>query len=88
MKIAQGYRTGKLEVIADSGLRKSGYIIWRCVCDCGGSIDLDTRALQRGLIHDCGCETKITPRQKEKTELNIGNVSVPAEKKQWYGVRI
>lgn len=36
-------------------MRKNGYVIWHCACDCGGEILLDTRTLQRGAIKDCGC---------------------------------
>lgn len=47
MKIEPGYKWGKLTVDADTGSRKNNYIIWRCVCDCGGEIRLDTRAIAR-----------------------------------------
>lgn len=29
--------------------RKNGYTIRNCVCDCDGSIELDTRTLQRAI---------------------------------------
>ena len=55
ISIAVGTRVGKLTVIEPTPMRKNGYIVWRCACDCGGEILLDTRALQRGTIRDCGC---------------------------------
>ena len=76
MKITQGYRNGNLTVISDTGLRKNGYIIWECLCDCGKTIQLDTRALQRGLIRDCGCITKVNPRQKDLTAMRFGKLTV------------
>lgn len=50
-----GTRVGKLTVVEPTALRKNGYVVWRCACDCGGEILLDTRALQRGAVRDCGC---------------------------------
>ncbi len=58
-KIGIGFRAGMLEVTAKTSLRKNGYTIWRCRCDCGNEIELDTRTLQRGAIRDCGCVTKV-----------------------------
>ncbi len=56
----------------DSGERKNGYIIWRCACDCGNTILLDKRTLERGTITDCGCITKIRPGQRDVTGHRFG----------------
>lgn len=45
-KIKVGYRVGMLTVESKTDVRKSGYIVWKCRCDCGGEIELDTRCLQ------------------------------------------
>lgn len=73
-KIAIGYRVGKLTVAEPTEARKNGYTIWRCKCDCGNDILLDTRALQRGTITDCGCITKVTPGQKDLTGQRFGRL--------------
>lgn len=73
-KITPGFRIGKLTVAQDTGLRKNGYTVWRCRCDCGGSIDLDTRTLQRGTVPDCGCETRVKPRQRDLTGQRFGRL--------------
>jgi len=73
-KIGIGYRFGKLTIGADTGKRKNGYTVWRCDCDCGGSIELDTRAIQRGAYKDCGCETKVTPRARDLTGMRFGKL--------------
>ena len=44
-KIAIGYRIGHLRVEEATSQHKNGYTIWRCHCDCGGEILLDTRTL-------------------------------------------
>ena len=73
-KIEPGVRVGKLTVKEATGQRKRGYTIWNCHCDCGGSIALDTRALQRGTVRDCGCETKVRPGQKDLTGQRFGRL--------------
>lgn len=74
-KIAYGHRVGDLTVMTDTGERKNGYIIWQCHCDCGGTIRLDTRALQRGCITDCGCKRNVMPGQKDLTGLRFGRLT-------------
>ena len=73
-KIEAGFRIGKLTVESPTDRRKSGYTVWNCVCDCGGSILLDTRTLQRGTVRDCGCETKVKPGQKDLTGQRFGRL--------------
>lgn len=72
--IGVGYRTGRLEVVAPTENRKNGYTIWRCRCDCGGERLLDTRALQRGTIRDCGCVTKVPPGASDLTGKRFGKL--------------
>ena len=64
-KIGIGYRVGKLTVVERTPEKRGGYSIWRCKCDCGGEICLDTRYLQRGTVTNCGC----APRPKIKNDL-------------------
>ncbi len=71
-----GYHVGKLTVATPTDQRKNGYTIWRCQCDCGGEILLDTRCLQRGTIQDCGCETVVKPGQRDITGQRFGKLTV------------
>jgi len=73
-KITVGYHVGKLSVTEATAARKNGYTIWRCTCDCGGEICLDTRTLQRGTISDCGCATRVSPGQKDLTGMRFGRL--------------
>lgn len=73
-KIDIGYRIGKLTVAADTGKRVHRYTIWRCDCDCGNSIELDTRTIQRGTHRDCGCESRVRPGQKDVTGQRFGKL--------------
>ncbi len=72
--IAVGCRVGKLTVAAPTDRRKNGYTVWRCRCDCGGEVLLDTRCLQRGTVRDCGCETAVKPGQKDLTGQRFGKL--------------
>lgn len=73
-KIREGYRVGRLTVAAPTARRKNGYMVWRCRCDCGGEILLDTRCLQRGTVQDCGCATPVRPGQKDLTGQRFGRL--------------
>lgn len=69
-----GYCVGKLTVVGKTGQHKGGYTVWRCRCECGRDILLDTRCLQRGTITDCGCVTKTKPGQKNLTGQRFGKL--------------
>lgn len=71
-KIELGYRIGHLTVESTTENRKNGYMVWKCLCDCGKVIQLDTRTLQRGTVRDCGCITKVTPGTKDLTGQRFG----------------
>lgn len=36
----------------------NGYVMWRCACDCGGTKDVASTHLKRGLVRSCGCLRK------------------------------
>lgn len=69
-----GYRVGLLTVDSPTNEKRSRYTVWHCKCDCGGEILLDTRCLQRGTVSDCGCRTKVKPRQRNLTDRRFGKL--------------
>lgn len=74
-KIEIGYCIGKLTVQERTPLCRHGYSVWKCCCECGGEILLDTRQLQRGTVRDCGCSgNKIKPGQKDLTGQRFGKL--------------
>ena len=70
-----GRRYGALTVVEATGQRKNGYIVWRCRCDCGGEILLDTRCLQRGTVTDCGCIAKVRPGCRDISGMRFGRLT-------------
>lgn len=75
-KIKIGYRVGSLVVSEATERRKSGYTVWRCQCDCGGEILLDTRCLQRQTVRDCGCRSVMRAGQRDLRGQQFGRLTV------------
>ncbi len=73
-KIEIGYCVGMLTVRSRTEKRKCGYIVWNCRCDCGKTIELDTRALQRRTVKDCGCATVVRPGMLDLTGERFGKL--------------
>ncbi|MCH5278235.1 MAG: hypothetical protein J1E60_00410 [Christensenellaceae bacterium] len=74
-KIEIGYRIGKLTVQERTPLYRHRYSVWKCCCDCGGEILLDTRQLQRATVRDCGCSgIKVKSGQKDLTGQRFGKL--------------
>ncbi len=73
-EIGIGFRVGKLTVEEPTEQRKNGYMVWKCRCDCGGEILLDTRALQRGTIRDCGSASAVRPGQLDIAGMRFGKL--------------
>lgn len=51
-------RFGRLVVAEKLPEKEDRYATWRCKCDCGGEIIVNTKRLQRGTITNCGCIPK------------------------------
>ena len=62
-----GQRFGKLTVIGDSGQRRGGSILWRCICDCGRETFVKRYQLTSGAVTDCGC----TPRPPRPRVMDL-----------------
>lgn len=63
-----GSRFGKLTVVEKLKESNSGYQMWLCRCDCGGTVKADTRRLQRGTISNCGCVPKTNAKNGAMAE--------------------
>ncbi len=56
-----GQRFGKLTALRSTGRRYAvgdrvySWVLWECVCDCGGTTEAPTAHLRRGMRTTCGC---------------------------------
>ena len=64
----EGMRFGMLTVEKELAEKKDRYVLWRCRCDCGGTIDVNTRQLKRGTVSNCGCVPKTTAHNGNRAE--------------------
>ena len=53
-----GLKFNRLTVIARVGRTPAGKHIWRCICDCGGTKNVDGGSLTHGNTTSCGCYFK------------------------------
>ncbi len=52
-----GMKFGRLSVIERSGV-KSGYVTWKCACDCGSIVVIDGKSLRAKRSTSCGCRSR------------------------------
>lgn len=75
-----GKRFGKLTVIGQTDEIQDRYRVWRCRCDCGGEIPVNTKRLTRGTVKDCGCVPRETARKgciaEDLTGRQFGSLTV------------
>lgn len=50
-----GQRFGKLVAVELVGSNPEGYLLWKCVCDCGNERIVAGALLKRGKSKSCGC---------------------------------
>lgn len=63
-----------LMALTPTAERKNGFTVWRCRCDCGNELLIESRHLKRGTITDCGCTTKVKPWQRDLTGQRFGKL--------------
>ena len=60
-----GEKIGSLTVIEETDERINGCIAWKCRCDCGNEVLVESRKLSSGKITSCGCISERYPRNIE-----------------------
>lgn len=63
-----GKRFGKLVVTECTQQTQNRYRVWRCRCDCGGEILVNTKRLKSGTVRDCGCVPRTTAQRGNVAE--------------------
>lgn len=54
-KDLSGQVFGRLTAIEPTEKRKRGYVVWKCKCQCGNVIEVETGLLTSGSTKSCGC---------------------------------
>lgn len=73
-----GQKFGRLIVLEDVG-RRNRFILWRCICECGNTVDVISSNLQKGDTTSCGCYNKervSEARYKDLTGQIFGRLTV------------
>ena len=88
-RIETGSKIGLLTVEEAAKQRRNGYVVWRCRCQCGREILVDSRTLRRGSIRDCGC-SGLRPGQRDITGQRFGLLTAvqPTEERTKNGTAI
>lgn len=71
-----GNRIRKLTVIEPTEQRVRNAVVWKCRCDCGNEILVESRRLKQGGIYSCGCEKSSYEGRKHLTGLQFGKLTV------------
>ena len=70
-----GLRIGKLTVLEPTDQRVRSAVVWKCRCDCGREIFVESRRLKPGVIYSCGCEDSPYTVGKDLTGLRFGKLT-------------
>lgn len=70
-----GRRFGRLVALEPTDQREHGAVLWRCRCDCGKELLVESRKLSSGAAQSCGCaQPDYTGR--DLTGLRFGKLTV------------
>lgn len=69
-----GQRFGHLTVLEKTDRTEQKYRVWRCRCDCGQEIFVNTKRLKNGTVTDCGCIPRSSARRGSIAEDLTGRV--------------
>lgn len=50
-----GKKFGRLTAIEYMGTDKNRYTVYKCVCECGNTVEVNANKLQTGHVRSCGC---------------------------------
>ena len=73
MKNLIGQRFGRLTVIEKTNERRHGYIVWKCICDCGNEKLTYSYLLTSNQCRSCGCLHGETASKQHSHDDIIGH---------------
>lgn len=67
-----------LTVLEPTEKRVRSAVVWRCKCDCGAEVMVESRRLKPGLVYSCGCmdNPDDLSGKKDLTGLQFGKLTV------------
>ena len=70
-----GQKFGNLLAIEPIGYSKTNRIVWRCICDCGNEVFVNSDKLKSGHTKSCGCRKPLVTisRNKKRNKYNCKN---------------
>lgn len=76
-----GLRIGRLTVLEPTEERIRSAVVWRCRCDCGKELLVESRRLKPGVVYSCGCEKPQEEAGKDLTGMRFGRLTVMGKSK-------
>lgn len=74
-------RFGRLIAIEPTKERKHGYVVWKCLCDCGNIHYVTTNNLSMGKVTSCGCMAHKSLGE-EKIIKFLSQANIPFEREK------
>lgn len=71
-----GQRFGRLVAVEPTRQRVRGAVVWRCRCDCGREVLVESRKLSSGAVRSCGCTPPDYDGRKDLTGQRFGRLTV------------
>lgn len=80
-KYIKGERFGSLVALEETNERYNGAIVWRCLCDCGNEVFVESRKLSSGKVRSCGCSEIKYPRNIAGIKFGMLTAIEPTEER-------
>lgn len=83
-RVSEGSVVGRLHVKEKTSCRsKNGSVLWRCICECGKEVLVQSSTLNKGLKQSCGC----LERETYSTRNSTHGLSSTREYNSWTAMK-
>lgn len=62
---------GRLTAIEKTEKRKNNSVVWKCICECGQEVEVDSSSLRRLKTKSCGCLKKESDRKPKGNVIDL-----------------